>query len=271
VLATVAAAVTLTMVPVLLQAQWFLYQWVALPVLAAGVAATALALDRRPGAVIAVLGPTAAASALSAIALVEPIRWRAGRLVEVAGVLILLAAVGVVLALRPPRGPSPRVAVAVTLVATLLGFGAANVPGAGFSLTGYSAEITTISLQQQTAERRIEFAAVRNRIGPDTPVLYLAFGDVGYLLGNPTPCRYPSPVWLQRSTYLPGLTGLSSYLDNARCLDDAGPQWLVWQRSWFDLSRLDAALNRRIAVDYDCRPGIALTVPAAATVLCPRR
>ena len=55
----------------------------------------------------------------------------------------------------------------------------------------------------------------------------------------------------------------------ARCLDDPGPRWLVWQQSWFDLARLDPVLARRVVADYDC--GSAATVPAAAIVLCPRR
>lgn len=69
----------------------------------------------------------------------------------------------------------------------------------------------------------------------------------------------------------PRTTPPTSPRPNTRCLDDPGPRWLVWQHSLFRLSRLDPVLARRVKADYDCDSGGAVTVPAATTLLCPRR
>lgn len=69
------------------------------------------------------------------------------------------------------------------------------------------------------AEARGRFDEVRREIGADTPVLYLTFRDLDYLLGDPTDCRYASPVFLQRSTTLPYVRDLPSYADNVSCVD----------------------------------------------------
>ncbi len=80
------------------------------------------------------------------------------------------------------------------------------------------------------ASRRLEdeVSLLRGSIGPDEPVLYLTYGTVGYHLGNPTDCRYPSPLWLVAGE------DLASGRDNARCLDDENAAWVIIEPAWYD-------------------------------------
>lgn len=265
--------------PVLVQAEWFQYQWVAVPLLTAGLVGYVLA-DPRPdrlGPVGAgsMLGPVAVGGVASAVLLCAGPSWRADRLLPVAYAYLGLAVLGVLVAIvagrrgsaveRRVRVPWPALA-ALSAVATL-GIGVANLPSAAYTFAGYESTVTNINLYQQTAARRQEFAAVRARIGANTPVLYLAFGDVGYLLGNPTHCRYPSPVWLQRSTFLPYVRGFASYRDNIACLSDPDARYLVLQPTWFTIAGLAPALANRINQTFDC----ADPLRAADVEICPRR
>jgi hypothetical protein len=61
--------------------------------------------------------------------------------------------------------------------------------------------------RQENAAREIH-----QRIGGmNVPVTYLTFGDWTYLMRNPTVCRYPSPLFLQRTKYTTAHVGTWSY------------------------------------------------------------
>jgi hypothetical protein len=250
----VVAATVLIAAAALAQGEWYLYQWAALPIFAAGLAAYTTAPF--------VFVPAAAGGALSAFLLSQPVGWRNDHLLSVTVVYFAIAAIGVVPATRPARVNTPAVAVALVLA-----FGATNLPGAGYSFAGYHAEDTNISRYDQTARLREEFAMLRGRIGSATPVLYLAFGETNYLLGNPTDCRYPSPLWLQRSTYLPYVRDFPSYRDNLNCLTTAA-RYLIVDRSWFDVSKLAPEVAARLADLFDCDGALHVNDDILA---CPRR
>jgi hypothetical protein len=267
-------AVVLAVLPVLAQGEWFLYQWVGLPVLVAGLAAATLP-GQRAAVLVAVLGPVAAAGVASAILLSQSHAWRTAQFGPVVtaylvalGVSVLATAIARIVA-RPGAGPAGWLGCAVLTVVGAIGVGVANVPGAAYTLAGYESTVTNANLDAQSDTRRTEFAALRKRLGANTPVLYFAFGDINYFLGNPTPCRYPSPVWLQRSTYLPYVREFASYRDNARCLVHPDAKYLVVQPSWFTVSGLAPDLLAEVNQDFDCaRP---IDVGEGTLVVCPKR
>lgn len=282
-LAAVAVGVLLVTAPVLAQAEWYQYQWAGLPVLAAVLAVLALRVlladGARPWAALAwLLGAPTAAGAASAVLLARPDAWRETHLAPVAlcyAALAVLAGGGVLLALRrrttgASSGRLRPAALAVALgVAATVVLGAGDLPSSAYALSGPDAVYTNAGLRQHTDQLRQEFAAVRQRIGPRTPVLYLAFGDVDYLLGNPTGCRFASPVWLQRSESLPYVREFATYRQNAACLTDPRARYLVLQPSWFDVGALDPALAAEITAAYDC--GAADRVEGGYVLVCPRR
>jgi hypothetical protein len=109
------------------------------------------------------------------------------------------------------------------------------------------------------------------RIGRDTPVLYLTFGNFNYLMGNPTTCRYPSPQWLQRASRYPRVRTYPSYADNLRCLtDDQRAKYLVWTPAWFSLAKASPELRSLIASRFDCSPAAQVPAPRGV-VVCPAR
>jgi hypothetical protein len=265
----IVGAVVGTAVPVVAQGEWYLYQWVALPVLAAGLGAAALATRPTPISVAAVLTPAVAGGVFSMLALTRPLDWRAAHLLpQVAVVFAVIAGIGFAVAyLKPPRVRTLRGVVPLAAVTAVVAFGAANLPAAAYSMTMAHAEDTNLSLDHTTADLRRQFGQLRQEIGQDTTVLYLAFGDVNYLLGNPTDCRYPSPVWLQRSGALPYVKDFASYHDNVTCLDTTA-RYLLIDRSWFDLPALEPTVVARIDDLFDCDQAIHAT---ETIDVCPRR
>jgi hypothetical protein len=111
---------------------------------------------------------------------------------------------------------------------------------------------------------------VRGRIGAGTPVTYLAFGDVGYLLGNPTHCRYPTPDFLQRTRYDRGIIRQASYRENLRCLDDPATRYAVLDTSWFPLEQVAPQVSAEVRRRFDCAAPVAAD-PEYHLVVCPRR
>lgn len=266
VFAGVAGAVVLATLPVLGQGEWYLYQWVALPVLAAGLGAAALATRPAPAQVAAVLLPAVAGGVFSAIALTRSLEWRTTHLPQVAMVLVLFPVIGAALGCARRTGRL-RGARGFGVLSLVVAFGAANLPAAAYALTMAHAEDTNLSRYEASADLRWQLSLLRDEIGADTAVLYFATGEDNYVLGNPTDCPYPSPVWLQRSTFLPYVKDFRSYAGNVSCLDTTA-RYLVIDRSWFDISRLDPALAARVAATFDCAHAIHATADIDA---CPRR
>jgi hypothetical protein len=249
------------------QGEFFMYHFAVVPVLAAAVwgAAFGLCAPARVPLVVA----TVLVAVPSVVLLRLPADWRLHNLPPVIAGLALAAAVAaavVWVAAGRSGGTalegSSWVVCAVAMCAVLL---PASLPG---SALAFSAHNHTVVNKPPTS---YGYDRVRDRIGRDTPVLYLTFGSVGHVMGNPTTCRYPSPQWLQRASRHPLVRDYPSYADNLRCLtDDRQARFLVWQPGWFDLAGADPAVRSLIAARFDCAP--AARVPAPPNlVVCPAR
>ncbi|KAA9156948.1 hypothetical protein FPZ12_026390 [Amycolatopsis acidicola] len=258
----VAAAVVLATVPVIGQGEWYLYQWVALLVFAAGLGAAAIAL--APERTAAVLIPAVAGGLVSAFGLTRSMEWRASHLPHLVGECVLAAALGVAAAFLRP---TTRGWLAGAMAALVVTFGAANLPSAAYSVTMAHAEDTNVSEFRDSAGLRGAFDALRARIGSGATVLYFAPGEINYLVASPTDCRYPSPVWLQRSAFLPYVTDFASYHDNVSCLDTA-EDYLMVAEYWFDLPGQQDAVQARVDELYDCDRSWRAT---ENIYICPRR
>jgi hypothetical protein len=252
----------------LLQAQWFQYHLAALLPLAAGLWAFAVArwyreFGRPPWTLVLVTAALAVAQPLVAA---HPESWRVSHRAMaylVLGGVVVLAMV--IVALEPGRGGRP-----LFLVPVLVAVAALAVPvwpSSPYSFDFISADTTNADRARTLEQMSTQLARVHAEIGADTPVLYLTFGDVDYFLGNPTPCRYPSPVFLQRSADLPNLRELASYAENAACLTDPAPRYLVLAPAWFTIDAIEPALAARIRQTYDCTNAIRTD----SVEVCPRR
>jgi hypothetical protein len=114
-------------------------------------------------------------------------------------------------------------------------------------------------------------AELGKRLGQDTPVLYLTYGTVNHAMGNPTTCRYPSPLWLQRGSVLSRIRTRPSYADNLRCLtEDRDARYLIVQSNWFNLPRSAPDVRALIDQRFDCSPAARIPAPRPVFV-CPSR
>ncbi|MFF6809332.1 hypothetical protein ACFZAG_05470 [Streptomyces sp. NPDC012403] len=259
VLAGAGAAVGLGAVVV--QGNWFAYHAAALPVGAAAL--WGLAVARWYGArgrvplgflavsgVIAVLAPwySAAPQGLQRSAVV----WGAG-------VVALGAAFFDVR--RPAGGGS-----GFRVPAAVVGVGLAAVavwPSSPHLMDRGEVGETNAAYLRVSEEKADAAAEVRRRLPDGALVQYLAFGDEAYFIGHASPCPYPIPTFLQRTRYLPDVSTLDSYAENARCLDEDPPRYAVLNRGWFPPAKIDRALARQIEARYDCPPA-----PAERLVVC---
>jgi hypothetical protein len=267
--ATVALALVLAFLPVLIQQQFFFYHAAAIPVVAAVVVAVAL---RHPSRVqvIGVLTLTL----WTALLMSTPYEWRKDRpLVWFAVTLAAAAVAWWWQRHQRTAGETPRrkltagrrllvgALVALCLVPT-------SIPTAAGSLSlPASGRSTPLRRTEDRLEREVAAAALRQRIGTDAPVTYLAFGESAYFLGNPTTCRYPSPVFLQRSRYVHGQEDTRSWQENLDCLIDQPGAWLVWDTSWFDTAPAPPAVQQAIRTSFACERGFR----ANTLLICPRR
>lgn len=118
-------------------------------------------------------------------------------------------------------------------------------------------------------ERRLaETTVIHERIGAHTPIVYLAFGPRVYLVGNPTHCRYPAAVILQRSGTLPSIVDTPSFAENLACLDDTSSPYVLVDQGWMRMSRVDASVRAALERNYNCDEPVYGTV---GVVVCPRR
>ncbi|NUR49261.1 MAG: hypothetical protein HOV71_14105 [Hamadaea sp.] len=252
------------------QGEWFMYHFAVVPVLAAGVWGAAFGRDRRARLPLGV--GLVAASLASMVLVRQPVDWRLAQLGSVSKAYLaaaVLIAGWTVLALRRP-GPDPDRAGRWT---TVLGTGAATVamlaaslPGSPYAFSGYNADARNVM-----GVRNAAYEDLSTRLGRDTPVLYLAFGSLAYKMGNPTTCRYPSPQWLQRGTYVPQARTYPSYADNLRCLtDDTSARYVVISPRWFSVARADPQVRALLAARFDCSAQARVPAPGDL-VVCPAR
>lgn len=259
--AVVAAG--LSVAPAYGQGEFFQYHFAIVPILAASVWGVAFAVCTSARIPLAVL--TLLATGLSFALMRQPAEWRAGHSKEVTVAIVIfatLAAIATWFFARLTTTSAPWLVGMVALCAALV---QASLPGAPLAFSGYDYNIYARPAAGH------DYRALSERIGRDTPVLYLTFGSINYAMGNPTSCRYPSPQWLQRATYVREVNDYRSYDDNLRCL--AQPQvakYLVVQNSWFKLDKSSQQVRTLIDQEFDCSPAALVPAPPALTV-CPAR
>lgn len=268
------------------QGEFFQYHFVGAPALAAALWALALtgpgprrALGAGPFVRTALAGGLLALPAVASVAayvvLAQPLQWRLDRGPAIGWTSLGVAVGGAIwtwLVLREQtarRAGREWSAALGTVLA--LALGTASIPGAAYAVDGYDAPVVVRIGQPLKPDALAERDALVARMGADTQVLYLAFGVIAHAVGNPTPCRYPSPMWLQRGISWTYVRDYASYADNLRCLDDPRPAWVIVQPGWFDLARADQAVTRRVAETFDCSSASRLWLPALGVYACPRR
>ncbi|MFE2217730.1 hypothetical protein ACFW93_38180 [Streptomyces canus] len=247
---------------VVVQGNWFLYHGAQMPVVAAVVWGVAVGGARR--------SPPWCFGAVSLLYGVAPAVYAqlprgAQRSWEVwaAGLVALLAAVLDVVLERRLRN---RSAVLVALSGVVL-LAASIWPGSPH-LVQYGKVTITGAAYLQSQRRAAEDAdRIRAELPAGAPVLYLAFGETAYDVGHPARCRYPIATFLQRTRYLPDVAELTSFKENADCVDHDPAPYAVLERPWFQPGRVDPELWRRVTAVYDCPRG----EEGERLVLCVRR
>jgi len=259
---TLTAAATLALVGfgIVFQGQYYLYHAVALVTLSAVLAVQTIT---RGGA--AQMVAVAASAVWTLWLFTTPAPWRIEH--EPACFAITagsaLAFLTVQLLHRRVAPPSPGRWAAVLVAATLL---ATQTPiSAEYFSSGASGQTTVTNLAAQ--RREVETATrIHRLIGTGTPVTYLTFGDSTYTLGNPTTCRYPSPLFLQRPGAQDKVSPLT-FAENLACVTEPSSQWLIWNRDW--LHRKGADPDLLAAVDQHWACEAALT--EGGYTICPLR
>jgi hypothetical protein len=260
-----AAAVLVVLAAVVVQGQWFQYHLAALVPFAAGLWGLAVARwsAAHGGPPWALVLPAVVLGAGVPIVSAASTEWRLAHGTAVYAALALVVAGSVLVALKERGRTWPWVA-ALGAVAV---FAVPAWPAAPYSFDAVHPDYTNSErvTAAQLDERLIEPA--RARIGADTPVLYLAFGDMAYFVGNPAACRYPAPVFVQRGSFIPAVRELESYRENLECLTRTNAEYLVVQPSWLALDRLPADVAEGLRARFDCDRALS----AAELVICPRR
>ncbi|MGW4521573.1 hypothetical protein [Amycolatopsis sp. NPDC004378] len=260
-----AAAVVVVLAAVVLQAQWFQYHLAALVPFAAGLWGLAVARwsaehGGPPRALV--LATVVLGVGVPFVSAATP-EWRLAHGTPVYGALVAVVAIATVLSLKERARTWPFLAVLGAFAVLVVPVW----PAAPYSFDGIHADYTNAErvAAAQVDERLI--APVRDRIGADTPVLYLAFGDMAYFVGNPADCRYPAPVFVQRGTYLPAVRELESYRENLGCYEHTDARYLVVQPSWLTVDRLPADVAADLRARFDCDHAL----PAGELEVCPSR
>ncbi|MDN5726750.1 MAG: hypothetical protein L0G99_12590 [Propionibacteriales bacterium] len=256
----------LAWVPAPVQNQFYIYHVPAVPVVAA-LALLPILRSRGWQASVAVL------TVIGAVLLNTPATWRVDNKVALFVVALLIAGVAAVVQARSIRavGDRSRRGAAQPVIAASLVVLAAlppNLPGSAWTISmRQTSNTTNVSHARRTADYVEQAEAVRKRIGPTATVTYLTFGDRNYTLRNPTTCRFPTNVFLQRSRTTKKQEGTLAWRENLTCLTEADTDWLVWDKSWFALKGQPPVVLKAIKEKFDCDAGF---VQGDLTV-CPRR
>lgn len=273
--ATAVTGLTLSLTPILLQGQFSLYHLAALPVVAAAIIAVAASRWWRVSgqAPLILLAPLPILGIVSTVVLAMPAETRLQIDLPLTVALAVLAAglaVGAAAApsvMKPAAHVAmPRIAAAVLVACSLVLLPAVS-PTSAWSLNPGSTRWTNSVWPERSRNANESMSALSEAIGRATPVLYLAYGDVSYHMGNPTDCPYPSPLFLQRGMAIDYVTEFDSYADNVACLASAEPDYMVLAPGWFQIESLQVPLRERLDAAYDCRRALAM----AGLQVCPRR
>ncbi|MGV8908537.1 MAG: hypothetical protein ACOH1Y_06100 [Propionicimonas sp.] len=257
---TAAAALALIGLGIVFQGQYYLYHAAALVTLSAILAVRTIS---RGGVAQTVM---VAMSTLWTLWLfTTPAQWRIQH--ELTGFAVTagsaLAFVTVQVLTRRASPPSAGRWAAVLVAATLL---ATQTPiSAEYFSTGATSQTTLANLDVRRDE--VETATrIHRLIGTGTPVTYLTFGDSIYTLGNPTTCRYPSPLFLQR----PGAqekVSPATFAENLACVSEPSSQWLIWNRDWLHRKGADPDLLAAIDQHWACEAAFT----EGGYTICPLR
>lgn len=258
------AAVLLTAFAFVYQGQYFVYHALGFVVLSALLAVGTVVRSRA-----ALRWPLLVWTGWTLVLFCLPARLRIDhptRLYLLTGVAMVTFAVWQWIALRQ-RPTLSRVSsrwwaavlVSLSLLATQTPWSAESL---NLGTAARTAAASEASLQRELADAERIHAV----IGADTQVAYLTFGSTTYMLGNPTRCRYPSALFLQRGG---AATKVSAAVrnENLACLTDPGAQWLVWDRNWLHRKGAPADLLAVIDEHWACAGAAVI----GGYTLCPRR
>ncbi|NIH86063.1 hypothetical protein [Amycolatopsis granulosa] len=261
-------AVAAVLAGVAVPGQWFQFQAAALVPLAAGWWALAIArwtlVHGRPPWTL--VGATVVVTFAARVCLGASFDWRSGHGTLAYGLLAGLVVLAVLAcAVEPGRGGRPVLSVPVLV--GVLALAVPILPTTPYSFDGVHADYTNAGRVEIEHKFTGELLAVRDRIGAGTPVVYLAFGDIPYFLGNPTPCRYPSPAYLHQGGYPPGLRGTASYAENVACLSDESVRYVVLEPVWITPAALPPEMAAAVRDRFDCSRALRTD----DVTVCPRR
>ncbi len=260
---TVAVALGLTAFGIVLQGQYYVYHAMGLVALSAVLAVRTM--DRTGTALHPLL---LALCGWTLVLFLLPAPWR----IQHATTLYLITTawvVGLALwqrrAVKRTRGEPPQRGLRAAAVVGLAML-ATQLPASAEALTIGTAGKTALGNTAALRDDLAVAAQLRGVIGTDTPVVYLAFGDTAYVLGNPTHCRYPSPLFLQRPEARDGASP-ATRLENLACVTEPDARWLVWDRGWLHRKGAPADLIAVIDATWDCDEALS----AGPYTVCPRR
>ncbi|MFC7275953.1 hypothetical protein ACFQS1_18325 [Paractinoplanes rhizophilus] len=264
--AGVAVAVVaggLSLAPAYGQGEFFNYHFATTVVLAAAVCGAAFALC--PGIRLPLAAATVLVTGASLVLLRQPASWRlahSGAVVWAYEIAAALLAVAAWFLAGRTRLSLPWPAGVVVLCFALL---PPVLPGYPYAFSSYN---YTIGVGRS---KDAALADLGRRLGPDTPVLYLTYGSLNHAMGNPTTCRYPSPLWLQRGALLPRMRTRPSYADNLRCLTaDRNARYLIVHSGWFSITRSAPDVRALLDERFDCSPAARIPAPPPL-IVCPAR
>jgi len=253
----------LSLAPAYGQAEWFNYHFASTAVLSAAVCGAAFALC--PGFRLPLAAATVLVTGISLVLLRLPASWRlahAGPVVWAYEILAVVLAVAAWFLAGRTMASLPWSAGVVAICFALL---PPVLPGSPYAFSSYDYNIRVA----RSADAPL--ADLSKRLGRDTPVLYLTYGPLNHAMGNPTTCRYPSPLWLQRGALLPRMRTRPSYADNLLCLTgDSNARYLIVHNGWFSIARSTPDVQALIDKQFDCSPAAQIPAPPPLTV-CPAR
>jgi len=260
-------ALLLAWIPVPAQQQYFPYHMAAFPV----IGSLALVMGVRRGgtwlAGYALVGALGSVVVLTQIPPDTRVAW----VWPMIAVWVAYAAVGAIVQRRRIQAfPEVRTRAhsAFAALVTVLCLVPVSLPAAGWSVTMDPSRY--FSTEFSIEENKALFQSgedIRATIGPDTPVLYLAFGDQVYAVGNPTYCTFPTNVFTQRGEWEQPILSTETYADNLACLDDPRNKYVIWDQDFVTYERQPQAVLDRIERNFDCSGAKTYNV----LTVCPRR
>lgn len=261
---TALVALLLTAFGIAYQGQYFMYHAIGLVTLASILAIHTIRRSRA-----ALSWPLLALSLWTLVLFLLPGSWRVHHALALSIVTVSWA---VVLtgwqwrSLRHQRIPRPRGAARWAAICILASMLATQTPLSAESLTLSTANRSPLVAAKALRRQIRQAERIHALIGTESRVAYLAFGDNTYTLGNPTHCRFPSQLFLQRKN-ADVLVAPQTRGEGLRCLSDPDAQWLLWDRDWLHRGTAPRDLIEAIDNTWDCKERGVLI---GQMTVCPR-